>query len=317
MSRIRGAIVAPALLALIAPAALAQVKLERKWPENTTRLSESTVKLDQIMTIMGMEIPTQTENVVTVRREIGKRRDDGSLPITDTIESLKATIDLPGGLGVSFDSENPDAAKADPPLDMLADVFKALAGSSYTTLIKDGKAVGVEGTDKALDKANQLNPQAAEALRARLKPETIQKEFDQELKQLPDTLVRPGETWTRTDVQNIGGGQTLTYEKTYKYDGTVEKDGKTLDKISVKANSVRYAQAADDPNTAQAKVEKSDLKVSESEGTILFDREAGLVVESHKRDRLTGTITLSVMGQSLDADLELTIEESTKPKDTK
>jgi hypothetical protein len=55
-------------------------------------------------------------------------------------------------------------------------------------------------------------------------------------------------------------------------------------------------------------VTKSDLKVESSEGTILFDREAGVTVEHVDKTRIKGDMTMTVANQELDVKLDLTLE---------
>ena len=59
--------------------------------------------------------------------------------------------------------------------------------------------------------------------------------FKQELRHLPDVLARPGESWERTEVFNVGVGQTLTFHKKYEYVGTEKLGDKTLDRITGRA----------------------------------------------------------------------------------
>jgi len=58
-------------------------------------------------------------------------------------------------------------------------------------------------------------------------------------------------------------------------------------------------------------VTKSDLKVDSSEGTLLFDREAGNVVKNDIKATISGSMTLSIGGQALPADLKLSLTRST------
>ena len=53
---------------------------------------------------------------------------------------------------------------------------------------------------------------------------------------------------------------------------------------------------------------KSDLKVESSEGTILFDREQGCVVESRDKTQIKGSMTFSAGGMELPGQLELSIQ---------
>ena len=71
-------------------------------------------------------------------------------------------------------------------------------------------------------------------------------------------------------------GQTLTFQKKYEYVGTEKVGDKTLDKIKSKTTKAELKQ---DPNVdVDLKLVKSDVKVESSDATILFDREAGHVV---------------------------------------
>ena len=80
---------------------------------------------------------------------------------------------------------------------------------------------------------------------------------------------------------DIGAGMELVLRKKYEYAGTEKRGDKTLDKITAKVIDVKCRQDAD--SSSPLKVTKSDLKVNSSEATVLFDREAGCIVESHER----------------------------------
>jgi hypothetical protein len=244
---------------------------------------------------------------------VGARRGDGSIPLEVMTDSIKANINTPAG-NISFDSANPDAGKEEgSPLAFLHDTLKALTGASYTVVIgKDGKIAAVEGAEKVVEKAGELSPQAAEVLRGRMSGEKMKDTLNKEYGFLPDVLVRPGDTWNRESTQDIGGGQSFIYETTYEYKGTVERDGKTLDKIDKKATAVKYSQ--DPAAAAQAKVDDKGLKIDSSAGTILLDRATGTIVESTDKTHILGKMTITVMGQELDTDLDLTWEESTVMK---
>jgi hypothetical protein len=307
---LRRFVLAPALvLAGMTTATQAQVKLEYKYVEGTTSKVKTTVKVHQILNLANMDVETNSDQVLTSVSTTGKRKPDGTLPIESKIESLKVDLSLPGGVNIAFDSANPPSKKDESPLGVVVDIFQALAGSTYTVVLdKQDKVLGVEGTQKLLDKANEINPKAAEALKSRLDVERIKGVFEQEHGNLPPILVREGETWERKEVSDIGGNQTLTFQKRYEYQGTVQKDGTTLDKIGVKALTVKYEM---DPNAdSPAKVDKSDLKIESSDGTILFDRSLGKVVESNDSTRIKGDMSLSINGMDLPTKLDLTFETS-------
>jgi hypothetical protein len=119
-------------------------------------------------------------------------------------------------------------------------------------------------------------------------------------------LTRPGESWERTQVVDAGGGQTLSFRKKFDYVGSEKKGDKTLDKINTKVLDVKIQ--TDPDSNLPLKPVKSELKPDSSEGTILFDREAGHVVASNDKVHIKGDMTLSANGQELQSTLDLTIE---------
>jgi len=297
------------LVAVLAPHARAQVKLEYKFPEGTKSLFQTNAKVHQILSIMGQDIETEADEAVVTSSSIGKRNADGTLPIAQKVESIRSQLSLPGGNNVTFDSANPDAKIENPQLAFLGDVYRALVGVGYTVVLDDkNKVKFVEGTEGFAAKIEALEGPAALALKGRLSAEKIKREWEQHHANLPEVLARKGEPWEHTQTSDIGGDQTLTFRKRYDYLGPVTVDGKSLEKIDVRAVSVKYEM---DPNSASPlKVTKSDLKIDSSEGTLLFDRETGQIVDSKEKTRIKGDLTLTAGGKELPSTLDLTFDTS-------
>ena len=310
---IRRMLATMALVGALCPAVRAQVKLEYKPAEGTTQRHKTAVKLQQVLSIAGMDVATAGETDLVTTTANGKRKADGTLPIVITLDSTRSKITVMGQEYV-VDSADKDAKIDFEPLAFLGDLVKATRGASYTVVLDAKNGVKfVEGVEKNLEKVGDLSKQAAAELKSRFDAERIKREYREAHGYLPDGLVREGEPWERTETMEIGAGQTLTLKKRYEYKGTVTKDGKTLDKIGVKVLDVTFKM---DPNAeAPAKVTKSDLKVDSSDGTILFDREAGAAVEHEETYRVKGdmTIVISINGEDkeLPAKLDLTIGSAT------
>jgi len=288
-----------------APAARAQVKLEYKFPEGQTLTYKTTMKMNQILTLAGMEIPTEVEQTIVSSRVIGKRAGDSTLPVQEKVEAFRADMSLPGGMQITFDSKQPDAKIENEQLAFLADVFK-LAGETTYTVVLDGqnKVKAIEGTEKLQEKADKLNPLVRDTMRNRFSAEKLKVGFEESHGNLPDVLARPGEPWERT--MTINSDQELILRKKYEYAGTEKRGDKTLDKITVKTLDIKMKS---DPNSqAPSKVTKSDLKVDSSDGTILFDREAGRVVESRDKLHVKGSLTVAAAGQEYPGELDLTMD---------
>ncbi len=293
-----------------AQTAQAQVKLEYKYPEGQALKYKTTSKTSQVLTIAGQEIETQSNQTVTVSSKVGKKRDDSTVPVEHKIESLHVELSLPGGINVKYDTSDPNAKIDNEQLAFLEEVFKLTAEIGYTVVLDDhNKVKAIEGSEKLLEKAEKLSPPARSAIRSRLESDTLRKSFEQELRHLPDVLARPGDSWERTEVVDVGSGQTLTFQKKYQYVGTEKVGDKTLEKITSKTTGAELKQ---DPNVdAGLKLVKSDVKVESSDATILFDREAGYVISGRGTVRIKGdNMTFSINGMELAGAVDLTIEST-------
>ncbi|MEO6809359.1 MAG: DUF6263 family protein [Isosphaeraceae bacterium] len=297
-----------ALAVALVSTAGAQVKLEVKHAEKTSWSYQNTVKLHQVLTFMGVDIETRSEEATTTGHNVGERRPDGSLPIVNSIDAVRAKIELPGNLKVMFDSAEPEANKPkEPALLTLWTLLRSLSGVKYTLVLdRDGKVSAVEGTESILDNAGDLDQATRDDVKARFTPDRLKQAAQEEFRLFPEILVREGDHWENTEVMPISGGQTLTFTRRYEYLGTVKEGGQTLDKIRDQATAVLYAM---EPNPASPiKVTKSDLAVESSEGVILFDREAGRIIHRHDKTRIKGEMTLEIGNAEQPAKLDLSIE---------
>ena len=305
------AVAGSGLVALaLAAAARAQepVKLEARFPEGQTLRYQILTRMNQQVKNLGMEMPSSLNRTVVRSEAIGKRRGDSGLPIAVKVELLRERQRLPAGLDVSYDSKAATVKVANPDLDFFKDVYKVDTQVAYTVVLDGQNRVkAIEGADALRERVDKLDPRAADLLRSRLAADALKEEFAQThaLGALPDGPVKPGASWERTEAVDRGGGLELVLRKKYEYAGTEKKGDKTLDKITAKVLEAKYRQDAD--SSAPLKVAKGELKVGTSEGTILFDRGAGRVVESRDRVELTGGLTFSAQGQEQRVGFDLTM----------
>ena len=296
------AIVAVVLSCLLNSPVLAQVTLELKYPEESKTTIHTEAKTNQTLTLAGMDIETKSTTFLVMTKSIGKRTDEGSLPVVEKISVMQTDVGLPGGLRIEFDSANPDKKAENPLLEPLMERLRVTFKTPVTTILDEKYKVAAiklpEGLADSLDDANK----------SLFDPEKRKKAAEQARSYLPDGPVKPGDSWDRSIDADFGGGQTMAFRMKYSYAGTVEQDGRTLDKISGKATDVSYSVGE---NSAGLKVTKSDLKVTESDETILFDRERGTVQQKTAKLSIKGPLTLVINGQELDGKVDLTIEEKT------
>ena len=132
-----------------------------------------------------------------------------------------------------------------------------------------GRALAVEGVDKALE---GLSVEETAIVQGQLDAEYLKDNINKEIGRLPKEPVKKGDTWELTQETRIGGGQTMTFKTKYTYAGPTEKNGQMLEKIEVLVTGVEYA--LDGLLAGQLKLEKSELKIANSKGEILYDRVA-------------------------------------------
>lgn len=298
----------PSLLILLqfASLAAAQVTLERKYPEGAVNKFKESVKVHQILTLAGMDLETRSDTVTVTKQTNGTPNSDGQ-PVTSTTESVNANIQLPAGAGnIQFDSANPNVKAANPMFEVVLDIMRAMSGAKLTyTIGKDKKIASVDGYQDVIRQATQA---AADQLKKELTAERLTAEYQQGLDALPATPLKPGDTWNRTEVMNAGSGQTITFDRQYKYEGTVDQKGTKLEKITAQDQKVRFAL---DPNGGlPLSVKSSDLKIESSKIEVLFDRERGVVVSTTNDGHIKGDMTFVINGMELPGKLDLELSRS-------
>jgi hypothetical protein len=283
--------------------AFAQVKLEWKYQPGSNHVTETDTKTHQILTLAGSDIETRSSTFIVSTKAAGQRDNDGLLPIEEKVSVLQSEIALPGGITLQFDSANPDKKADNPLLEPIMERLRLTFKHPSTTIL-DGK-----NNIKEIKFPQGVAESANEANKSLFDPMKRKKAAEQGRQFLPEETVKPGDTWERSTDADFGSGQTMSFRTKYTYAGTIDKDGKSFDKIT--ANTFDVSYSVDQANTT-FKVSKSDLKVTESEETILFDREGGFVQQLDNKTRIQGPLTLVIGSMELDGKLDLTIEVKTK-----
>ncbi len=289
------------LLFVVAAPAFGQVELKHKYQEGSNFTTEVISNVKQTLSLAGMDVETKAETIVTTKSSVGKKNENGLVPVKAKVETMQVTMDVQGN-EYTFDSANPDD-KGTSPLEMLRDVHKAIIGAETTLLIdKEGRVSEVQRPDIGLDSANEVVKQLASS---QLKPEYLKQQANQAIEQLPSQAVKMGDTWQRTESVDLGGSQIMTFKKRYTYEGTTDDSGKKLHKITSKVLEVELAIGADSPSPA--KLKESKLKADESTGELLFDPMLGQFVKNKTSIKIVGEMTLEIGGQEIPAKIDLTM----------
>jgi len=283
--------------------ARAQVKLEQKFVEGAKTVNHTNMKVTQTLSLAGMNLETSSDRFVIVSSIAGKRETDGKIRVDQNVDKLSITVKLPGGLMLTFDSDDPNKKAENPALQPLVDAMGALSKAKIVFIYdQTGKVVAVEGLDKAAEKVS-------EEARGDLDPEVAKKNANQEVDRLPSDPVKVGDTWSRNADLNLGSGQIMSMTTEYKYVGEVKDGDKTYDKIEAKTTTTTFSIA--EGSKLPLRVTKSDLKPTESSNTLLFDRSAGQFQSNKGKLRIQGDLEFSINGQTLPAKLDLTLESDT------
>lgn len=308
LSSPRTLVAVTALTAVLATAAAAQVPLEFKIPEGE-RTVLNTVKSVQTLTVGPIDVPLESEVQARTRLKAGKPGADGTQRVEEKSERFAIKLSIPGG-GVEFDYDKPDAARVDQAtFQPVVDGLQVLQGNSYTLVFRNGKIADVEGLDAIIQK---LPAASAPLFKDELSPKTIMRDWAQQIASLPGKAVKKGDSWQRTEVIGLGGGQTLTFDTVYEYQGTVEKAGRTLDKVSIVLTGVKYTASAG--AFGGLTVADSKLMIEHALGHYLFDREKGEILERILNTRVSGLLTLEVNGMQVGGNVDLTLDMSTTVK---
>ena len=302
----KSSIAAMLVVTAVAAHGLAQeVRLERKLNEGGVYTTEVKGGIDQTLTIAGMDIETNVQTHTVSTSRVSQRADDGTVRVKEKVDSLQ--INMGGTQGdYSFDSGNPDD-KGSSPLEMLRPIHKVLANRVHTVIYDEDNRVKDIETDEDFLASLSTEPQTL--VGDQLDTETLKQETNQSLAALPDEPVRKGATWERTESANFGAGQIMTFDVTYTYLGSVQHEGRKLDKISLKVESVDFSLEENAALPLQLK--DSKLKIASSEGFILFDSKAGQFVANNQKTRIKGDLTFVANGNELPSHLDLTVHAVT------
>lgn len=272
----------------------------------------SEMKMDQTLVLGGMNIDTKVESFSATRETIGETTPDGKTRVHGEFEYFIANLETPVG-NLSFDSGKTEGASdTSPLLQPVYDLFQATSKAKWTAVVNSKpeiESIAFEGNPfDALD----------DSVKGEVTPERFMHEYNLQLRRLPGAPVAVGDTWQRTEEVNAGNGQTLTFEKEFKYLGPQTENGNTVDLVDVKTLSVDYAIGSG--SQLPLKLDSSELTVTASEGRMTYDRRFRIVTRQTDKAQIGGklafTINVNGQDQKLPSELDLTIDSklTTEPQ---
>jgi hypothetical protein len=260
---------------------------------------------------MGMAVESAKRETKEWTQSISHRRPDGDLPIEIKVESLHTDYTLAGGIKLTFDSKAAETKIDSAELVFLRDLFRLESTIQYQLLLDAAlKVKAIEGTAKLREKADGFKSSVArEEFLKEVGDDRLKTLFGQQIQALSEAPLNDKQPWERSELLEINGS-VFTVRQKYEYRGSEKKEKTTLEKIAFKVLDVKYE---DDPaNKLPLRMVKPKLTVESSDGTILFDREAGAIASRNLRLRIKGDMTYSAAGVEQTGALEFTLDASTQ-----
>lgn len=308
MKRLRTSLVACLCLFAGTFAQAQEVKLEHKLAPGRVAERSSESEIKQTLTIAGMDIETSVTLVEEPVFCVKEKTAAGGWLCESTMNKFQFALEAPG-FNLSFYSDTPNQKSDVPEIQQLIDFLYVVSkAKTQMTIDAAGKVEKVELQSDGLDALPELYKSSLNAERMKTVAQT-------ELGRLPDDAVKPGDTWTRSEEFDAGNGQLFTYQTTYKYEGTVDENGKTLDKLTATYDKVNFS--IDASSNLPLALKSSDLKIGESKSTLLFDREQGEFVSVDSQLKFTGDLVFLAGGQELPSKLDLSMKSKSVLKSVK
>lgn len=302
MSRI--GLSALALLGLALPASAAEeVVIDSRIPEGQRMRTEVRTETEQTLTLAGMPIPSKTTQMMIILSEPAGDAGEGEHKTRSWFDAFQQQLSV-AGIEMQFDKGNPKDEAPIPQLKPVADLLRALSEAKWVSTQTDN------GTVKALEFEGFPFANLPDGARGEITPERMMNQANQIAKRLPEKPVNVGDSWTRSETMPLEAGQTLTFEKEFTFRGPVENTDPVVWKIEMRHKNVDFRMAADSPSPV--KISNSELKVSKTDGEILYDPAAKRIVASREVVTLEGKLGINVNGMDLPGELKLTLDFNTK-----
>ncbi len=274
--------------------------LRWKFTKGEKAQYQMTQEMVMVMSVAGQKIQTKMTQVIDANWFVESVDDDGTAEMTQTMERVRMKMGGAPGADIDYDSD-----AAEPPkglvADMIVPVFKAMVKKPFQMKMSArGQVTDVKPPEGMV-----------EALKAPALAQMGDMFSDENLKQMmggsglvfPVEPVKEGTAWQETmELKNAVIG-TSKITKDYTYLGEEERDGRPLEKIDAKVETKFGGQ-----ENAQAKVEITD---QESEGTLLFDDQAGRLVDAKVTTKMKMKVT--AMGMEILQDITTTVTNTWVP----
>lgn len=263
------------LLALLVAAAPDTYSLQWKLKEGDVFYNKTQVTMDQNIEVMGQAMDQKITMKTVLKFKVKSVKGGTTVVEMTYLENKVDAAGLPGG-----------------------NVGEKLKNVMFTaTLNEKMEVTKLEGYDKFLDALSDGNDEQKKLMKAMMPEATIRQMFGQTFVLAPAKPIGVGDTWNRSDKMSLGPLGAVEAKAAFKLEG-VKGDIAT---IGVKGDIA--FKAGEGAEGLPFKITKADLKADKFTGTNKFDMKVGRVVETNVDMEMSGTMTIAVAGQTVDAKL--------------
>lgn len=190
------------------------VELEFKFDTEKPFRFEMTQETEQTQVTQGQTVSTSNKSTMTQTSRLLEMREDGSVLIENTTDTMQLTISAPG-VELTYDSEiESDRSKLSNPAIASA---AGMVGMNVQLLIApDGTIRDVPNVDQLQQRVSEMpDPAVRETVSQMVSEEAIRSMNEMNYKLLPEGPVEVGDEWSRAFNIPLGFGEmTLTMDLT-------------------------------------------------------------------------------------------------------
>jgi hypothetical protein len=162
----------------------------------------------------------------------------------------------------------------------------------------------LQGVAEFVKKAFADNPMLQQTMAATLNEESLREEQQNVLAGfLFSKPVQKGDKWTRKTMIPLGPLGGFSSEGEYLYQGKSRLGNRDVDKIEA-TWSLTYAPPKQ-KSGLPFEITKGDFKTPTAKGTYYFDTDNGKLAQTERKYNMKGTLTLSIMGQVVEMEMEM------------
>lgn len=257
-------------------------------------------KLEQVSKIAGSRIEQQTEISGDFHWNVEAVADDGTATLTQSLDRARVVFRSPTKT-FEYDSQSPPQHVDAPLAQAMVRVLNALEnGPSTVRIDARGEVVNVEGVSRLVGAAVAMSP-LAELIEQTVGDGAIESDFRQIYPALPPGPVGVGDGWSHAVQVGLGPLGSVDATITYTYRGIEQHRG-----VDCRRIDFALEFEGDIDGNQKAFQIQGKLTKQETTGTVYFDVEGGLVVESRLTSRLAGTFDRRKGEQTQTLELEQT-----------